>query len=181
MLITSGPALVVLEPGKQLEGGTLVWAKADTYPWWPAVVWEPDDPKIPEDVRKKKPRDNSRHIVQFFDPTSSWTWVTIGHMLLLGEDDGVDASLLSPTSTVQKWKTHRIKKQCREAFQRALAEMETDADKLAHETEDLATEVTISDSLKEQGSADVDTGTSVEQGSADVDMGTIVEQLASAS
>lgn len=181
ILITSGPALVVLEPGKQLEGGTLVWAKADTYPWWPAVVWEPDDPKIPEDVRKKKPRDNSRHIVQFFDPTSSWTWVTIGHMLLLGEDDGVDASLLSPTSTVQKWKTHRIKKQCREAFQRALAEMETDADKLAHEAEDLATEVTISGSLKEQSSADVDTGTSVEQGSADVDMGTSVEQLASAS
>ncbi|KAG1739043.1 hypothetical protein EDB19DRAFT_871624 [Suillus lakei] len=115
--ITTGKALVVLEPGKQLEGGTLVWAKADTYPWWPAVIWEPDDPKIPEDVRKKKPQDNSRHIVQFFDPTSSWTWVTIGHMLLLGEDNEVDASLLSPTSMVQKWKTPRIKKQCREAFQ----------------------------------------------------------------
>lgn len=76
----------------------------DTYPWWPAVVWEPDDPKIPEDVRKKRPQDKSRHIVQFYDPTMSWyaseqelsdlveylnrTWVTIGNMLLLGEDNG---------------------------------------------------------------------------------------------
>jgi NuA3 HAT complex component NTO1 len=162
-LVTTGKALVVLEPGKHLEGGTLVWAKADTYPWWPAVVWEPDDPKIPEDVRKKKPQDNSRHIVQFYDPTMSWTWVTIGHMLLLGEDNGVDASLLSPTSMVQKWKTARIKKQCREAFQRALAEMETDADILAHEKEEVATEVTGSISIKEPGSADVDMTISAEQ------------------
>ncbi|KAG1774169.1 hypothetical protein EV702DRAFT_1127317 [Suillus placidus] len=162
-LITTGKALVVLEPGEQLECGTLVWAKADTYPWWPAVVWEPDDPHIPEDVRKKKPRDNSRHIVQFYDPTMSWTWVTTGHMLLLGEDNEVDASLLSPTSMVQKWKTPRIKKQCREAFQRALAEMETDADILAHEMEDVATEVTSSGSIKEQGSADVEMAISVEQ------------------
>jgi NuA3 HAT complex component NTO1 len=162
-LVTTGKALVVLEPGKHLEGGTLVWAKADTYPWWPAVVWEPDDPKIPEDVRKKKPQDNSRHIVQFYDPTMSWTWVTIGHMLLLGEDNGVDASLLSPTSMVQKWKTARIKKQCREAFQRALAEMETDADILAHEKEEVATEVTGSISIKEPGSTDVDMTISVEQ------------------
>lgn len=161
--VTTGKALVVLEPGKQLENGTLVWAKADTYPWWPAVVWEPDDPMIPEDVRKKRPQDNSRHVVQFYDPTMSWTWVTIGNMLLLGEDNEVDASLLSPTSMVQKWKTPRIKKQCREAFQRALAEMETAADILAHEKEDVATEVTSSDSIKEQGSADVDVAMSVEQ------------------
>jgi NuA3 HAT complex component NTO1 len=162
-LITTGKALVVLEPGKQLECGTLVWAKADTYPWWPAVVWEPDDPKIPEEVRKKKPQDNSRHIVQFYDPTMSWTWVTIGNMLLLGEDNAVDASLLSPTSTVQKWKTPRIKKQCREAFQRALAEMETDADLLAREMEEVATEVTSSGSIKEQGPTDVDMAISAEQ------------------
>ncbi|KAG1823125.1 hypothetical protein EV424DRAFT_1321511 [Suillus variegatus] len=157
-LVTAGKALVVLEPGKQLECGTL-----DTYPWWPAVVWEPDDPSIPEDVKKKKPQDNSRHIVQFYDPTSSWTWVTTGHMLLLGEDNAVDASLLSPTSVVQKWKTPRIKKQCREAFQRALAEMETDADLLAHEAEDIATEVTSAGSMKEQGSTDVHMAMLVEQ------------------
>ncbi|KAG2103066.1 PHD-zinc-finger like domain-containing protein [Suillus discolor] len=153
-LVTTGKALVVLEPGKQLEY---------TYPWWPAVVWEPDDPAIPEDVRKKRPQDNSRHIVQFYDPTSSWTWVTTGHMLLLGEDNAVDASLLSPTSVVQKWKTPRIKKQCREAFGRALAEMETDADLLAHETEDVATEVTSAGSMKEQGPTDVHMAMPVEQ------------------
>ncbi|KAG2075522.1 hypothetical protein BDR04DRAFT_1091014 [Suillus decipiens] len=164
-LVTAGKALVVLEAGKQLEGGTLVWAKADTYPWWPAVVWEPDDPHIPEEVRKKRPQDSSRHIVQFYDPTMSWTWVTTGHMLLLGEDNEVDASLLSPTSMFQKWKTARIKKQCREAFQRALAEMETDADVLARETEDVAAEVTSSVVAEVTNSASI-----MAQGTADVDM-----------
>ncbi|KAG1795047.1 PHD-zinc-finger like domain-containing protein [Suillus plorans] len=156
-LVTTGKALVVLEPGKQLEY---------TYPWWPAVVWEPDDPSIPEDVRKKKPQDNSRHIVQFYDPTSSWYIPENEHVVrvsLLILSLAVDASLLSPTSVVQKWKTPRIKKQCREAFQRALAEMETDADLLAHETEDVATEVTSAGSMKEQGSTDVHMAMPVEQ------------------
>jgi hypothetical protein len=41
--------------------------------------------------------------------------------------------------------------------------METDADLLARETEDVATEVTSSGSVKEQGPADVDMAVSVEQ------------------
>jgi hypothetical protein len=41
--------------------------------------------------------------------------------------------------------------------------METDADVLARETEDVATEVTSSGSIKEQGPADVDMTISVEQ------------------
>jgi hypothetical protein len=40
--------------------------------------------------------------------------------------------------------------------------METDADLLAHETEDVATEVTSSGSIKEQGPADVEMTVSVE-------------------
>ncbi|OAX40317.1 hypothetical protein K503DRAFT_864713 [Rhizopogon vinicolor AM-OR11-026] len=166
VLITTGFALV-REPEKQLEGGTLVWAKADTYPWWPAVIWDPDDPMIPEDVRKRKPAsrrggDEMLHLVQFYDPTSSWTWVTAGCLLLLGEDDELDASLLAPTSRHQRWKTNKIKKQCRDAFQRAIAEMETDADGVAHETETDVdgvaheTEDVSSTSMKRQGSADID-------------------------
>jgi hypothetical protein len=46
---------------------------------------------------------------------------------------------------------------------RALAEMETDADILAHEKEEVATEVTGSISIKEPGSTDVDMTISVEQ------------------
>ncbi|KAG1735905.1 uncharacterized protein EDB91DRAFT_1143453 [Suillus paluster] len=117
ILITKGPALVT--PGKRLEGGTLVWAKADTYPWWPGVVWEQDDAKIPEDVRKKKPRaeDGTRYLVQFWDTTSSWTWAHSGNVLLLGEEREVDTVLLAPNSAFQKWKSHKIKKQCQDAFQ----------------------------------------------------------------
>lgn len=49
------------------------------------------------------------------------------------------------------------------ASRRALAEMETDADLLAHEAEDIATEVTSAGSMKEQGSTDVHMAMLVEQ------------------
>jgi len=82
-----------------------VWLVACSY-------WDPDDPKIPEEIRKRKPvssrsgGDDTMHLVQFYDPTSSWyvfrydqsdllildaishrTWVSTGS-LLLSEDDG---------------------------------------------------------------------------------------------
>ncbi|KAJ8583032.1 hypothetical protein M405DRAFT_867357 [Rhizopogon salebrosus TDB-379] len=100
----------------------------------------------------------------------------------------LDASLLAPTSRHQRWKTNKIKKQCRDAFQRAIAEMETDAEGVAHETEEISSapiqgqdsaDVDISSApTQEQGSADVDINfTSIQrQGSADVDMPASAEQ-----
>ncbi|KAG6335068.1 hypothetical protein ID866_4028 [Astraeus odoratus] len=128
------PGTAILEEGKMLEGGTLVWAKASTYPWWPAVVYEPDDERIPKTV--KKTRDTVRrteggplHLVQFFDKASQWQWVELR----------LDSELLAPNSRRQRWKTNSIRKDCRDAYQRAIAEMETETD-MAPEAEGIKAE-----------------------------------------
>ncbi|CCM01322.1 uncharacterized protein FIBRA_03371 [Fibroporia radiculosa] len=124
---TAEPGAVVLEPGRTLEGGTLVWAKAATFPWWPAVVFEPDDHTIPPNMLPVHHRGDTRgpiHLVRFYDSKRSWQWVTLNKMKMLGEDDDLDAELLANSSKLQKWKTPKLRKQCRDAFREALAEME---------------------------------------------------------
>jgi len=116
-----------------LEGGTLVWAKADTYPWWPAVVFEEDDPSIPRVVLnqgriKRRKRNVRLHLVQFFDKTSSWQWLEAPKLKALGEDKKQDEELLDPNSKLQRWKTAMLRHDCRMAFRRAVAEMETESD-----------------------------------------------------
>ncbi|KAF8141451.1 hypothetical protein EV363DRAFT_1308129 [Boletus edulis] len=122
-----GPGVVVLPEGQTLEGGTL-----GTYPWWPAVVYEPDDERIPPVVKKqhdvRRKTEGPVHLVQFFDKSSQWQWVGPRSLLLLGEDNALDAEMLAPTSRRQRWKTASIRKDCRDAFARAIAEMETEAD-----------------------------------------------------
>ncbi|KAL0068121.1 hypothetical protein AAF712_004781 [Marasmius tenuissimus] len=72
------PGLIQLDDGKLLPGGTLVWAKSGSYPWWPAVIWEADDPTVPVNIvelckkEQKKRKGKTIHIIQFFDKTSSW-------------------------------------------------------------------------------------------------------------
>ncbi|KAL4062487.1 PHD-zinc-finger like domain-containing protein [Scleroderma citrinum] len=138
------PGAIVLEEGKMLEGGTL-----ETYPWWPAVVYEPDDERIPKSVKKQRdtmPRTEGGplHLVQFFDKCSQWQWVEPSKLLLLYEDKKLDAELLAPQSRRQRWKTNNIRKDCRDAYQRAIAEMETETD-LAAEAEGTETEPTAMD------------------------------------
>ncbi|KIJ65462.1 hypothetical protein HYDPIDRAFT_88395 [Hydnomerulius pinastri MD-312] len=143
----SEPGAVILPEGKTLEGGTL-----DTYPWWPAVVYEPDDPYIPIAVRKqrdapRKTKEGPLHLIQFFDKASQWQWIGATRLLLLGEDNALDAELLAPTSRRQRWKTASIRKDCRDAYSRAIAEMETEADVIgeadAMETGDGVTEASV--------------------------------------
>ena len=70
-----------------------VWAKAgafdaltvpitvtmmtDTYPWWPAVIFEEDDEDVPKTVLKakdpQKAGDGQLQLVRFFDKRSSWS------------------------------------------------------------------------------------------------------------
>lgn len=49
---------------------------AGTYPWWPAVVYEYDDPRIPLQVKAQSEaqikKGLSVYIIQFFDKTRSW-------------------------------------------------------------------------------------------------------------
>jgi len=112
---------------RTLEGGTLVWGKAKTYPWWPAVVFEPDDPEIPPEILDgAKPDDEPVHLVQYYDKGRTWEWLVEEKILLFGEDQALDADMLANNSKRQKWKSQHTRSMCREAYREAMAEMETD-------------------------------------------------------
>ncbi|KAH6915692.1 bromodomain and PHD finger-containing protein 3 [Coprinopsis sp. MPI-PUGE-AT-0042] len=115
------------------EGGTLVWAKAESYPWWPAVVFDSDHPEVPasivqawKDMRFR--RKIKLWIVRFYDRTSSWQYLPRDKLQLLGEDEALDADMLAPQSVHQKWKSPSARQSCRDAFRTACAEMETKSD-----------------------------------------------------
>ena len=48
----------------------------ETYPWWPAVVFEPDDPAVDADVlQRKTPQEIKKHrlhLVRFYDNKDYW-------------------------------------------------------------------------------------------------------------
>ncbi|KAG5651329.1 hypothetical protein H0H81_009082 [Sphagnurus paluster] len=156
---------VLLEGNKMLEGGTLVWAKVGNYPWWPAVIYEDSDPLVPPSVLRKAldSRQKSKrkiHILQFFEKTRTWQFLPLDKLRMLGEDQGkhcgltygrtiliplpdFDDDMLATESSRQKWKpSHKgMMEQCRDAYQEALAEMETMSDLAENENEENQTEV----------------------------------------
>ncbi|KAH7914590.1 PHD-zinc-finger like domain-containing protein [Hygrophoropsis aurantiaca] len=122
------PDVVVVKKDTLLERGTL-----DTYPWWPAVIYDPADPLVPLSVLNQRERtrrtdDGPLYLVQFYDKASQWSWFETNKLLLLGEDDSVDIDMLASPSSRQRWKNKAIRKDCQEAYERAKAEMETDVD-----------------------------------------------------
>ncbi|KZT07202.1 uncharacterized protein LAESUDRAFT_698987 [Laetiporus sulphureus 93-53] len=112
---------ISLPEGHYLEGGTLVWAKARTFPWWPAVVFEPDDITIPDYVSRTPPQLKEHekgpvNLVQFYDSRKTWQWVTLEKLKLLGEDSSLDQEMLANKSRFQNWKTPKHKQMCRDAY-----------------------------------------------------------------
>ncbi|KAI0262292.1 hypothetical protein BC834DRAFT_891677 [Gloeopeniophorella convolvens] len=133
------PGQIVLGDGKTLEGGTLVWAKAKNFPWWAAVVFEPDDPTVPVKVLRSRPTKfkspHGYHLVQFYDMQRSWQWVVVDQLLLLGESDELDQSMLT-TSKRQKFNSVKMRLACRESYRLARLEMETADDVAVDEAAD---------------------------------------------
>ncbi|TFK85272.1 hypothetical protein K466DRAFT_197390 [Polyporus arcularius HHB13444] len=128
------PGVINLDPGEKVEGGTLVWAKLDSYPWWPAVVFEDDDAEVPKSVLERcpAPGDNSKVLVRFYEKErkknklNNWAWVRLRDLRYLGEDDALDAQMLAPASKYQRWRNNGLRTECRNAYQDALAEMEAE-------------------------------------------------------
>ncbi|KAJ7708691.1 hypothetical protein B0H17DRAFT_1030520 [Mycena rosella] len=129
---------LVLPPGqKRLEPGTLVWAKAVSFPWWPAVIFDDKDPMVPLKVvaeaevqRKKRTAKGPLHIVRFFDKAKSWQYPPLDKMRQLGEIKELDADMLSKTSTMQKksdWRNSFA--ECQLAYEQAMEEMESGDEK----------------------------------------------------
>ncbi|TFK73723.1 hypothetical protein BDN72DRAFT_790358 [Pluteus cervinus] len=122
--------MIKLEAGQKLPGGTLVWAKAATFPWWAAVVVDEKDSSVPDDVRvsarqlaSKQPK-SVVHIVQFYDKTSSWQFLPLSSLRELGEDKDLDDEMLAPNSTRQRWKSPAQRSDCRAAYKQAISEMD---------------------------------------------------------
>ncbi|TFK17664.1 hypothetical protein FA15DRAFT_313371 [Coprinopsis marcescibilis] len=115
------------------EGGTLVWAKAESFPWWPAVVFDADHVDVPPNIVRdhketKQRRKIKLYIVRFYDRTNSWQYLPRDKLMLLGEDSQLDSDMLAPQSLHQKWKSTSARQNCRDAFKKASAEMETNND-----------------------------------------------------
>ncbi|KAF8586044.1 hypothetical protein K439DRAFT_1659937 [Ramaria rubella] len=128
---TYGPqhGIITLQDGEMLLGGTLVWAKMESYPWWAAVVWEEDTKGVPLNVLRSKdtiPRSEPGPLtlVQFYDKARSWQWLELSSLRLLGEDKELDSLLLSGRGKVQTFRTPRLRQGCRQAYRQAIAEME---------------------------------------------------------
>ncbi|KAK7463006.1 hypothetical protein VKT23_007588 [Stygiomarasmius scandens] len=127
------PGTIALKNGEKLPGGTLVWAKSSTFPWWPAVVFDADNETVPgnikfmlqESLRKNKEKD--LYIVQFYDKTSSWQCIPISKLRYLGEDKELDDDMLAKSSKRQKWKTAQTRSECIDAHRDALESIEDDS------------------------------------------------------
>ncbi|CAA7265243.1 unnamed protein product [Cyclocybe aegerita] len=130
---------------EQFEDGTIVWAKSESFPWWPAVVYANENDAVPQNILeahriKRQKRKIKLFIVQFYDKQKSW--FVVRHFLLgvglktpaslhslyplfsakPSSHLELDQQMLSSTSTLQKWKTPASKKECREA--QAFADMD---------------------------------------------------------
>ncbi|XP_050073527.1 bromodomain-containing protein 1 [Anopheles maculipalpis] len=98
--VESFPEKPALEPLK------LVWAKCRGYPWYPALIIDPNIPKgfvhngvplpaPPADVLALRSNyDEPVFLVLFFDVKRTWQWLPVGKLELLGVDKELDQSKL---------------------------------------------------------------------------------------
>ncbi|KAG8731193.1 nuA3 HAT complex component nto1 [Ceratobasidium sp. 423] len=118
------------------ETGTLVWAKQQGFPYYPAAVHEPTDPMVPQNIlgledviRRKLKATGVMYPVQFYDKHRTWTWVPLDKLILLGENEEIDQKHLHPTGKGSK-SSHKSadRKALKEAYRLALQDMETGED-----------------------------------------------------
>ncbi|TFY75064.1 hypothetical protein EWM64_g8948, partial [Hericium alpestre] len=120
---------IVLGPKEMLSHGTLVWGKAVSFPWYPAVVYDPDDIGVPpnvlqaRDAHQAKSKSGMVHPVRFYDRLKHWQWLAPDKMKLLGEDPDLDYEL-QHGSKQQQLKSSRQAKDIQASYRLALAEMD---------------------------------------------------------
>lgn len=107
----------------------LVWAKTRGYPWYPALIMDPDTPKgfinngvpLPSppnhvlEMRKThKAADGPLFLILFFDAKRTWQWLPPTKLEMLGIEKSFDQSKLIESRKPQE------KKAVKKAYQDAL-------------------------------------------------------------
>ncbi|KAG6840128.1 hypothetical protein C0991_008687, partial [Blastosporella zonata] len=129
---------VLVKEGDVLEGGTIVWAQAQFFPWWPGVIWDYKDFPVPMNIKRKhevacKKTGKQMYVIQFFDKGRTWAVIPHEDLRLLGEDPALDEDMVATKSKRQtakwanKW-TGKSMQDCRDSYHIALKEMETPSD-----------------------------------------------------
>lgn len=105
----------------------LVWAKSRGYPWYPALIIDPNIPKgfVHNSVPLPCPPDNvltlkkagvteDQYLVLFFDTKRTWQWLTTKNLEMLGISKGIDESKLNES------KKPALRKAVKKAYEEAL-------------------------------------------------------------
>jgi bromodomain and PHD finger-containing protein 1 len=120
-------ATSVLTAGGRLKPLQLVWAKSRGYPWYPALIIDPNIPKgfVHNSVPLPCPPDNvltlrkpsageDQYLVLFFDTKRTWQWLTPKNLEVLGIMKGIDESKLNES------KKPALRKAVKKAYEEAL-------------------------------------------------------------
>ncbi|KAJ2755959.1 hypothetical protein IWQ56_006368 [Coemansia nantahalensis] len=73
--------------------GTAVWAKMESYPWFPAETCDPAAAAVPDSVRTMARQSEDTALVQFFaapPAARQWRWLSPAQICRLGADLAVD-------------------------------------------------------------------------------------------
>ncbi|XP_063931582.1 bromodomain and PHD finger-containing protein 3-like [Zophobas morio] len=97
------------------QNSAIVWAKQDTFPYYPAKIVKPPFRRIPQAVLKAE-HEKSSCLVLYFDKRKTWGWIPEKKIRPLGRKEA-DLEMLS------KLKGH-WKKNVRIAYNKALKELE---------------------------------------------------------
>ena len=58
------------------------YVRSDSFPWWPAVVFEEDDAQVPKAVLSRAhPTDGSVALVRFYEKNSLKNWYDVPQLL----------------------------------------------------------------------------------------------------
>ncbi|KAF8907428.1 hypothetical protein CPB85DRAFT_1311781 [Mucidula mucida] len=85
---------------EEIENGTLVWAKTPMRPWYPAVVFDENDPEVPVHILTGS-TSKERHIVRLFNSTETWVCVPKIKLKTLGKFKELDQDMMASASHFQ--------------------------------------------------------------------------------